>query len=264
MLKGEYRHTRDFPATCGRLRALLMALAVHRDAAGIGGVVIAAALLAGCRAAAVPAPRPVPVPAPISAPIPAPILRSASETVVIAEEPLANGKSAQARRGYTDADVVFMRGMIAHHAQAITMAAFVPSRTTRPSIRVLAERLDISQQDEIAVMRRWLAERKEAVPEAGGGHDNHAMSHAADGLAMMPGMLTALQLSTLATLEGPAFERMFLQRMIQHHEGALQMVGQLLATNGAAQEPQLYQFVSDVDTDQRAEIRRMRALLGTL
>jgi uncharacterized protein (DUF305 family) len=162
------------------------------------------------------------------------------------------------------ADVAFMQGMMAHHAQALTMSALVSTHTTRREMRVLAERIDVSQKDEIEVMRRWLAERNQPVPMVGPGHDAHA-SHDMPGMASMshtmPGMLSPAQMDSLAAARGVAFDRLFLRYMIQHHEGALTMVAALLKTPGAAVEPMLYQFVSDVDTDQRAEIRRMKALL---
>jgi uncharacterized protein (DUF305 family) len=144
------------------------------------------------------------------------------------------------------ADVACMQGMIVHHAQAITMSAMVKSHTVRPELRLLAERIDVSQQDELATMHRWLADH-------GASHDVHA-EHA------MPGMLTSAQLAQLAAARGAAFDRLFLRLMIQHHEGALQMVSDLRRVPGAAQSPMLFQFVNALDTDQRAEIRRMQTL----
>jgi uncharacterized protein (DUF305 family) len=190
-------------------------------------------------------------------------------------------------RRHTAADVAFMQGMIGHHAQALAMTALLPARTTTPALRALAERIDVSQRDEIAAMRRWLADRGEAVPDSAAGHEAHA-GHAMPTGAMpagampagampagampagampagaMPGMLSPRQMAELAAARGPAFDRLFLRFMIQHHEGALAMVRQLLAAPGSGQEAQLFTFVSDVDTDQRAEIARMQALLTTL
>ena len=163
-------------------------------------------------------------------------------------------------------DVAFMQGMIAHHAQALTMSALVPARTQRPELQALAERIVVSQQDEIAIMQSWLRERKQAVPQASdaahAGH--HAPSHSAHDMPDMPGMLSAAQMDSLAAATGAPFERLFLRYMIQHHDGALRMVAELLATKSGARDPQVFQFASDVDTDQRAEIRRMRALLDRL
>jgi uncharacterized protein (DUF305 family) len=163
--------------------------------------------------------------------------------------------SGMSRPNYTPADVRFMQGMIAHHAQALTMTALLRDRTTRADMRLLAQRIDVSQQDEIGLMRRWLEKRGEPVPDM-------PMAGMSMSNIMMPGMLTPEQLAELAKARGPEFDSMFLLDMIQHHEGALVMVRDLLATNGAAQEPEIFQFSSDIDADQRAEIKRMRALLA--
>jgi uncharacterized protein (DUF305 family) len=181
--------------------------------------------------------------------------------------------AATARRDparHTAADAAFMQGMIGHHAQALVMAALVPSRTALPALRALAERIDVSQRDEIAAMRQWLTDRGEPVPDrtgailgAAGAHAGHD-AHAGHGGAPMPGMLTPAQLAELTAARGAAFDRLFLRLMIQHHEGALVMVRDLLATPGAAREAQTFAFVSGVDTDQRAEIARMQALLSQL
>lgn len=185
-----------------------------------------------------------------------------------------------ARHGYTAADVRFMQQMIHHHAQAVRMAALVPSRSSREDIRTLAQRIDAAQQTEIEAMRHWLEERHELAPGPSmprATHDSimgamHDMQHMHDMAAadsgmdamLMPGMLTPAQMRALAAATGTAFDRLFLEGMIQHHEGALKMVADLLATPGAGEEPQLFGFASDVDAGQRAEIRRMQAILATL
>ena len=170
---------------------------------------------------------------------------------------------------YTAADVAFMQGMIGHHAQALTMSALVAERSTTPAMALLAERITVSQQDEIAIMQRWLAERRQTVPAVAGGHDAHAMHGASGGASgdtahSMPGMLSPAQMDSLTAARGRDFDRLFLRYMIQHHEGALTMVVDLLKTPGAARDPMVFQFVSDVDTDQLAEIRRMQAMLAPL
>ncbi len=161
-------------------------------------------------------------------------------------------------RRHTVADVAFMQGMIGHHAQALEMAALVPGRSSRPEMEGLAERIIVSQRDEIAIMRSWLRDHGEAVPPDAATHGEHAGHNAA---TPMPGMLSPAQMDSLRSATGAVFDRLFLQYMIQHHEGALVMVADLLRTPGAAQEPMVFQFMSDVDADQRAEIRRMKALL---
>ena len=158
--------------------------------------------------------------------------------------------------GFTPADVSFMQQMIGHHAQAVEMTALLPSRTTDTRMRALATRIEISQHDEMEMMRGWLAERGQEMP---GAHAHHA--HTA---TLMPGMLTPDEMAALSAATGGEFDRLFLLGMIKHHQGALVMVEQLLATPGAAQESAMYAFVSDVDIDQRLEIGRMSTLLKEL
>jgi uncharacterized protein (DUF305 family) len=167
---------------------------------------------------------------------------------------------AQAPR-YSPADVEFMQGMIGHHAQALDMAALVATRTTNESIHLLAQRIAISQKDEIRLMQSWLKDRGQEAPDPGAPHGHHH-----DGMheTLMPGMLTPEQMAQLAAAKGAEFDRLFLQLMIQHHEGALTMVRTLFDTQGAAQETSTFRYASEVDTDQRIEIERMRKLLATL
>jgi uncharacterized protein (DUF305 family) len=152
-----------------------------------------------------------------------------------------------------------MQGMIGHHAQALTLSALVPSRTERQDFRLMAERITLSQVSEIDQMKRWLEARGETVP-ADSAHVHAAMGHG----ELMPGMLTQAEFDQVAKLSGTEFERMFLQLMIKHHEGALQMVKDLYATPGSGQEAEIFMLASDVDADQTAEIRRMRTLLGAI
>jgi uncharacterized protein (DUF305 family) len=162
-----------------------------------------------------------------------------------------------------EADVRFVQRMIGHHAQALTITALVSTRSRRTELRALAERIDATQREEMTLMRRWLAARGQAMP-ATDAHEGHAADdHAAAGHAAMPGMLTPDELTRLEQAAGPAFDRLFLEGMIRHHEGALTMVQELFATPGAAQDTEVFRLASDVDADQRAEIRRMRALLPT-
>jgi uncharacterized protein (DUF305 family) len=154
---------------------------------------------------------------------------------------------------HTAADVRFMQGMIGHHAQALEMTELLRTRTTSDEMRKLAQRIDVSQSDEITMMQDWLKSRGQPLP------DPHA--HHKTGAALMPGMLTADEMSRLASATGSAFDRLFLEYMIKHHEGALAMVTDLFATPGAGQESDIFAFASDVDADQRMEIDRMRAML---
>lgn len=156
---------------------------------------------------------------------------------------------------HTPADVRFMQGMIGHHAQAIEMTDLLVTRTRSEDMRKLAQRIDVSQTDEIKMMQEWLKSRGEALP------DPHAHHH---GGTLMPGMLTAEEMAHLADAKGEAFDRLFLEFMIKHHEGALVMVQELFATPGAGQEPEMFAFANDVDADQRMEIDRMRVMLDKL
>jgi uncharacterized protein (DUF305 family) len=177
--------------------------------------------------------------------------------------------SAQSAPAYTGADVRFMQGMIGHHAQALAMVALIPARTSRPDLRALGERIRVSQTDEIALMKQWLRDRNQQIPaDMSHAHDmsGHAMDMAGMSMSdsLMPGMLTTQQMTELANAKGTDFDVLFLKDMIQHHEGALTMVARLLGTTGSGQEPEVFRFAAEVDTDQRAEIARMNALLNTL
>ena len=177
--------------------------------------------------------------------------------------------SAQTTPTYTQADVRFMQGMIGHHAQALAMVALIPARTTRSDIRALGQRIQVSQQDEIALMKQWLRDRHQAIPSMDMSHNDmttHAMQMPGMTMAdtLMPGMLTPQQMNELAKANGAEFESLFLKDMIQHHEGALTMVAKLLGTTGSGQEPEVFRFAAEVDTDQRAEIARMSALLNAM
>jgi uncharacterized protein (DUF305 family) len=179
----------------------------------------------------------------------------------------AASASAQNAPRYTAADVRFMQGMIGHHAQALAMTALIPDRTTRQDIRLLGQRIQVSQKDEIAMMKQWLKDRHQQVPtsdaqQAAAGHMDMPGMAMSD--TLMPGMLTAEQLAVLAKTNGDEFAKLFLTDMIHHHEGALVMVARLLGTTGSAQEAEVFRFASEVDSDQRAEIARMSALLASL
>ena len=156
---------------------------------------------------------------------------------------------------FTAADVTFMQGMIGHHAQAVEMVELLKSRTASEDMKKLGQRIEVSQRDEIGMMRQWLASRGAEVP---GEHAHH------DPAMRMPGMLTPQEMNQLAAAKGEAFDKLFLEGMIKHHEGALTMVRQLFATPGAGQSSEIYTFASDVEADQRMEIGRMAGMLKEL
>ncbi len=175
--------------------------------------------------------------------------------------PAAQARADSGRPPYTAADVHFMAGMIGHHAQAVLMAGWAPTHGASESVRALCERIVVAQRDEIAVMQRWLRERHESVPPADPrGHVMPGM----DQPMLMPGMLTPVQMAQLDSARGAAFDRLFLRFMIQHHQGAITMVEQLLSAPGAAQDGIIFRFAADVNADQTTEIDRMTRMLDAL
>ncbi len=190
---------------------------------------------------------------------------SATPPVVV--QPGAPGKPSKTLPSSTkaslaplsQADVEFMQGMIMHHAQAVEMTALIPSHTENKDVRSLGARISSSQSDEIKFMRRWLASRGEATSMAMPGMSD--MNKSGEPMALMPGMLTPEQMEALRNAKGPEFDKLFLRGMIQHHNGALIMVKDLFDTAGAGQDAELFNFATDVDSGQRAEIRIMQSML---
>ncbi len=157
------------------------------------------------------------------------------------------------------ADVQFMQGMIMHHAQAVEMTALIESHTENKDLMSLGARISRSQSDEIKFMKRWLASRGQPISEAM--HDMRHMKVSHEPMALMPGMLTSEQMEALRKAKGEEFDYLFLTGMIQHHGGALTMVKDLFDTAGAGQDAELFNFATDVDSGQRAEIRIMQNML---
>jgi len=231
---------RCFSFNCwGKLRSII-------DRAALRTGLIAAGALIGAMAA-----------------LPAYAQRADSKSEPIVVQPGAPGQPTRQLPASTRAvlparsakDVEFMQGMIMHHAQAVEMTAIIESRTANKNVRLLGDRIRQSQSDEISFMKRWLEVRGEAVsPQMDmADHQHHTL---------MPGMLTAKQMDALKKAKGPEFDRLFLAGMIQHHKGALVMVEDLFNTAGAGQDAELFNFASDVDSGQRAEIRSMETLLA--
>ncbi len=176
--------------------------------------------------------------------------------------------ATEAPKPPSKADVDFMQGMIMHHNQAVEMTELLKTRTKDPAIQELGKKIDVSQTDEMRWMKQWLTERGLPISAdlmAGmdmKGMDMKNMKGMMDmSMPMMPGMLTPAQMDALRKASGPEFDLLFLTGMIQHHTGALQMVKDLFANPGAGQDPQLFDFASDVDNTQQAEIDIMRHLL---
>lgn len=186
---------------------------------------------------------------------------------------------------HTAADVRFMQHMIIHHAQAVEMNALIADRNASAGVQRLGARIAASQSSEMALMRRWLSERGEAVTASSvhADHGGHGESHAAMGhgdhgdhaahgeqagdagdVPLMPGMLTPNQMSALAAARGEDFDRLFLEGMIHHHQGALNMVDELLSEVGNGEDPQMSEFLTHVTADQAAEILRMQSMLSAM
>lgn len=159
----------------------------------------------------------------------------------------------------SQADVEFMQGMIMHHAQAVEMTALITSHTENKDLRLLGERISSSQSDEMKFMKRWLAARGQPTSLAMPGMPD--MDKSGHAMPLMPGMLTPQQMEALRKSKGADFDHLFLTGMIQHHGGALTMVKDLFDAAGAGQDAELFNFATDVDTGQRAEIRIMQGML---
>ena len=158
------------------------------------------------------------------------------------------------------ADAAFMPGMIRHHSQAVDMVALLRTRGKSPVLKSFGEKISVSQTDEIGFMQRWLEER--GLPTTMEMDHSHMTAAEMKNMNMlMPGMLTPEQMKALAKARGARFDHLFLTGMIQHHGGALTMVNDLFNTPGAGQDPVLFDFATDIDNTQSAEIRIMRAML---
>lgn len=183
--------------------------------------------------------------------------------VVGANSRAAIAAADRAAAQFAPADVEFMQGMIPHHAQAVIMARWAPTHGARADIRILCERIAVAQSDEIRMMRRWLGERKQEMPDSLS--TKHVMKMG--GMvheSLMPGMLTDEQMKALDAAHGAAFDRLFLVGMIGHHEGAIAMVRELFSHGDAGHDETVFRFAADVEADQSAELNKMRLMLQTV
>ena len=160
---------------------------------------------------------------------------------------------------HSPADAQFMQNMIMHHAQAVEMTALIDTHTENKALRSLGARISRSQADEIKFMKRWLTARDEATSPPM--HHMPGMDMSSHQM-LMPGMLTEEQMAALRNAKGQEFDELFLKGMIQHHSGALIMVKELFDTAGAGQDAELFNFTTEVDSGQRAEIKIMKTMLG--
>lgn len=171
------------------------------------------------------------------------------------------------RMSFTETDVKFMVGMIAHHAQALIMSRLAPENNASAEIRTLASRIINAQKDEIASMQQWLRDRDQPVPKIEIEGLNLMVEIDGEPYTMykkMQGVLSDRQLQELSDAKGSAFDRLFLRYMIEHHSGAVHMVHNLFNTDGAAQDERAFRLASDIQVDQKTEIERMRMMLEQL
>lgn len=161
---------------------------------------------------------------------------------------------------YSDADIAFMTGMIPHHAQAVIMAGWAPTHGAREDVAILCERIAVGQRDEIRTMSQWLADRGLPVPDPASTR-MHMKMNGAEHDMLMPGMLSDAEMAALDKARGAEFDRLFLQGMIKHHQGAIDMVNTLMKSYGAAQDDSIFKFQSDVYADQTTEISVMQRML---
>lgn len=196
---------------------------------------------------------------------------TANETAANSEkselEELYWARVDSARRSFTEADVNFMRGMIAHHAQALIMSRLAPRNGANQEVQTLAARIINGQQDEIESMQKWLRDRDQPVPKIK--IEGLNLMVEIDGKSftkykMMRGVLSQQQLEELAAARGTEFDRIFLKYMIEHHSGAVHMVDNLFGTDGAAQDNEAYRLASNIQVDQKTEIERMNMMLDEL
>jgi len=192
--------------------------------------------------------------------MPATTGRAASESAYVAK-----ARADSLRNPYVQADVEFMYNMIGHHSQAITMSRLAPSHGASAEVQRLASRIINAQQDEIAIMQRWLRDRGKPLPEIPGDGGPPMMLMGGEPMRMlMPGMLTAEQLKALDAARGEEFDKLFLSDMISHHRGAVSMVKDLFGSYGAAQDAVVFKFANDVNVDQTTEINRMQKMLAAI
>lgn len=176
---------------------------------------------------------------------------------------IARARADSARYPYTVADIQFMQGMIHHHAQALVMARMAPSHGAGPAVLTLCARIINAQNDEIALMSQWLRDRNQDVPDPTPGPMKMMMGGMEHEM-LMPGMLSEAQMKALDEARGRDFDRKFLEGMIQHHSGAVQMVDELSSTFGADQDLVVQKMSQDIHVDQTTEIARMRKMLAEL
>jgi uncharacterized protein (DUF305 family) len=199
-----------------------------------------------------------------SVPNPSPgVVMAPGTGVVTAGSAAAIAAAEKAASQFAPADVAFMQGMIPHHAQAVIMARWTITHGARADVKILAERISVAQTDEIRMMRRWLGERSQTVPDSMSTKHLMKMGDMVHEM-LMPGMLTDDQMKSLDGARGAQFDRLFLTGMIAHHRGAIAMVRELLTHGDAGHDETVFRFATDVEADQTAEVHKMLQMLETV
>ena len=211
-------------------------------------LILIAAGVTGCRSAA---------------PVPSSVVLAPGAGIVGAGSTAAIADADRAARAFAPADVELMSGMIPHHAQAVIMAGWAPSHGARADVRILCERIVVAQRDEIRLMRRWLADHGQEVPDSMSTRHRMKMGDMVHEM-LMPGMLTDEQMAALDKARGSEFDRLFLTGMIRHHQGAIDMVNELFSHGDAGHDGTVFRFASDVIADQSAEVHKMLLMLETV
>jgi uncharacterized protein (DUF305 family) len=237
----------DLDGPAGNFRIMLSSR-FPRVTAWAVRVLLFVAVAAGCRSAPQTAPA---------------IVMAPGSGVVGASSTAAIAAAEKAALAYAAADVEFMQQMIPHHAQAVIMARWAPTHGARADVKVLCERIAVAQTDEIRMMRRWLGERRQEVPDS---MSTRHVTRMGDMVheSLMPGMLTDDEMRALDQARGSAFDRLFLTGMIRHHQGAIAMVRELLKHGDAGHDETVFRFATDVEADQTAEVHKMLLMLETV
>lgn len=194
---------------------------------------------------------------------PKPIVLAEGAGIVDASSAKAIADAEKAANAFAPADVEFMQGMIPHHAQAVIMGRWAATHGARADVKILSERIVVAQTDEIRMMRRWLGERGQIVPDSAATKHRMQMGGMVHE-TLMPGMLSDEQMAALDKARGSEFDRLFLTGMIAHHEGAIAMVRELFSHGDAGHNETVFRFAADVEADQSAELNKMRIMLQTV
>jgi uncharacterized protein (DUF305 family) len=211
--------------------------AIIHTAVGVAAAVAVATVAAGCGGTSQPGGQP-----------------GAQPTTTVSDTGSPTGTEE-----HNQADVTFAQNMIPHHQQAVEMSELAESRASDPQVKNLAGKIKAAQAPEIEQMTTWLNDWGEPVPSTStAGHGMHGGTHRASPSAEMPGMMTDQDMAALEQASGNEFEKMFLEMMIRHHQGAVQMADTEI---DEGQNPGAKGLAEKIKADQNAEIAQMQNLL---